>query len=213
MFTGIVEGKRPVVALSTVDEGLDFVVELGALAEGCGLGDSIAINGCCLTVSALKDTAVTFHAGRETLGLTYLGELSVGDAVNVERSLSFGDPFGGHLVSGHVDGVGEITGIEPEPSQCIMRFRLPDTLRDQVMLKGSIALDGISLTITEHAGRDIAVALIPHTLHVTNLGDRKVGDRVNVECDMMGKWIQRQAQPLMDEMRALLKRAEDRLHE
>ena len=213
MFTGIVEAKRPVVALSTLDEGVDFVVDLGKLAEGCGLGDSIAINGCCLTVAALGGSEVTFHAGRETLALTHLNRLQEGVLVNVERSLSFGDPLGGHLVSGHVDGTGEVVAIEPEPSQCIMRFRLPESLKDQVMLKGSIALDGVSLTITEHEGCDIAVALIPHTMAVTNLGEKKVGDPVNVECDMMGKWIQRQAQPLMEEMRALLQRAKDGLHD
>lgn len=201
MFTGIVESKCLITALDAENEGIDFLLELAELSSGCGLGDSIAINGCCLTVASIKGTTVAFHAGRETLDLTHLGELKAGDFVNVERSLRFGDQLGGHLVSGHVDGVGEVVEIVQEPSQTVMRFRIPETLVDQVILKGSIALDGISLTITEHAFDRIAVALIPHTMEVTNLGDKSVGDAINVETDMIGKWIQKQAMPVVEQLR------------
>ncbi len=203
MFTGIIESKCLVTSLDAQNEGIDFLLELGELSSGCGLGDSIAINGCCLTVAAIEGAVVSFHAGRETLDLTHLGQLKAGDQVNVERSLRFGDQLGGHLVSGHVDGVGEVIDIVEEPSQTVMRFRIPERLVDQVILKGSIALDGISLTITEHDFDKIAVALIPHTMEVTNLGSKSVGDPINVETDMIGKWIQKQAMPVVEELRKM----------
>ncbi len=203
MFTGIIEAKRPVTSLAHKDEGIDFRVDLGPLAADCGLGDSIAINGCCLTVASLQGSEVEFHAGRETLDLTHLGTLVAGDEVNIERSLRFGDQLGGHLVSGHVDGTGRVVAIETEPSQTVMRFEIPSRLQDQVILKGSVALDGISLTVTEHEANIIAVALIPHTMAITNLGTKVVGDPIHVETDMIGKWIQRQAMPVVEQLKSL----------
>ncbi|MFT7617262.1 MAG: riboflavin synthase [Planctomycetota bacterium] len=208
MFTGIIEAKKPVTVLTANDGGIDFWVDIGELFDGCGLGDSIAVNGCCLTVAAMDGTSVEFHAGRETLELTHLGSFEVGSRVNIERSLRFGDQLGGHLVSGHVDGVGEVIAVEPEPSQTVMRIRIPAQLKNQVILKGSVALDGISLTISEHIEDVIAVSLIPHTMAITNLCDKKVGDPMNVESDMIGKWIQRQAMPVVEQLRTLADKAQ-----
>lgn len=209
MFTGIVEMKLPLIAPRRTEEGLEFGLDLGLLpTEGAGaprLGDSIAVNGCCLTIAELGASGARFHAGRETLGLTNLGGLEAGSLVNVERALRFGDQLGGHLVSGHVDGVGQVHEIVPEESQTVMRFSLPERLLDQVILKGSIALDGVSLTITEVKGPVIAVALIPHTLEVTTLGEKTVGDPINVETDMLGKWILKQTMPITEQLKDLLK--------
>ena len=199
MFTGIVEDKCPVVGLDRGDDLIKLTVDLDELTEGVGLGDSIAVNGCCLTVEELDGPEVSFHAGRETLGLTNLGDLVLGSFVNIERSLAVGDKLGGHFVSGHVDGVGTVAAIEPEASQTWMSFDLPENLARQVLLKGSISLDGVSLTITEKKGSRVSVALIPHTLEVTTMGDYQVGDRINVETDMLGKWILERLDPILEE--------------
>lgn len=200
MFTGIVETNLPVAAVEKHAEGLDFELELGTVFSELNLGESIAVDGCCLTIAALDGGKARFQAGRETLSLTTLDEIAVGRPVNVERALAFGDRLGGHLVSGHVDGVGRVTSIVEEPSQTVMSFELPERLAGEVILKGSVALDGVSLTITEVSGPVISVALIPHTLEVTTLGVREVGQRINVETDMIGKWIVQQTGPLLEEI-------------
>ncbi|MCB9831070.1 MAG: riboflavin synthase [Planctomycetes bacterium] len=205
MFTGIVETKLPILDPRVEGEGLDFGLDLGPL-EGAAprLGDSIAVNGCCLTIARLEAGEARFHAGRETLSLTNLGAIRAGSLVNVERALRFGDQLGGHMVSGHVDGVGRVAEIVPEDSQTVMRFELPERLMKEVILKGSIALDGVSLTLTEIVGRVVAVALIPHTLAITTLGDVRVGDPINVETDMIGKWILKQTGPINEQLNQLL---------
>jgi riboflavin synthase len=189
VFTGIIIDRQPVLHASFRDEGLDFDIDLGRAGSEAGLGDSIAVDGCCLTIESLDGTRARFHAGRETLGLTTLDRISAGREVNLEPALRLGDKIGGHLVSGHVDGVGEVASIRSEPSQTWMSFRLPERLREEVILKGSICLDGVSLTITELRDDTVSVALIPHTLAVTTLGQRAVGDRVNVETDGTSKWV------------------------
>ena len=204
MFTGIVEKKVSFETPVLGEDGLDFWVNLGDIGAEVKLGDSIAVNGCCLTVAEKNGSRVFFHAGRETLQLTNLGVLRQGEHINMERSLQFGAPLGGHLVSGHVDGLGRVLEITAEASQTIMRFEIPDQVKEQVVLKGSIALDGVSLTLIQVQGCEVAVAVIPHTLAVTTLGEKKVGDPINVEADMIGKWILKQAGPLMGEMRALI---------
>ncbi|HGY92467.1 MAG TPA: riboflavin synthase [Planctomycetes bacterium] len=200
MFTGIVEGLCPVVAAEFGGQGLRLTVDLACAAEGVQVGDSIAVDGCCLTVTELEGTFASFHAARETLGLTTLATMESGRRVNIERALAFGDRLGGHLVSGHVDGLGEVVEVRAESSQTWMTFRLPDRLFAQTLLKGSIALDGVSLTITEKCDGHISVALIPHTLEVTTLGSKRKGDRVNVETDMMGKWIMERLGPVLEEL-------------
>jgi riboflavin synthase len=191
MFTGLVEHSCRVHAAELGPDGLRLAIDLDAVADGVALGDSIAVNGCCLTVAALSGKTATFHAGRETLELTSLATATApGQRVNVERSLRVGQTLGGHFVSGHVDGTARVLAIAPEPSQTVMTFELPPRLAAQVVLKGSIAIDGVSLTVISVREGHVAVALIPHTLAVTTLGGRRPGDLVNVETDMLSKLVQ-----------------------
>ncbi|MEZ6194774.1 MAG: riboflavin synthase [Planctomycetota bacterium] len=198
MFTGIVAATARIEALRSLGDGVVFECELGPLAADAALGDSIAVDGCCLTIETLEGTRARFHAGRETLGLTTLGALRDGDRVNLEPALALGERLGGHLVSGHVDGVAEVTAVEPEATQTVMRFRLPPALASQVHLKGSICLSGVSLTLIAVEGPEVAVALIPHTLGATTLGERRAGDRINVETDLMGKWLHAMLRPVVE---------------
>jgi riboflavin synthase len=191
MFSGIVEGLKTVVSQRDDESGKTIAVDLAELAAGVRTGDSVAIDGCCLTVEALSGAVATFHAIGETLRLTTLGGLRRGSRVNVERSLKVGDQLGGHLVSGHVDGVAPVVGKRRDADQTWMTVDLPVPLSELVLLKGSIALDGVSLTVAGIDGRRVSVALIPHTLEHTTLGSRETGASLNVECDMIGKWVRR----------------------
>ena len=192
MFTGLVEGSG--LVLDTVTEGLALrlVVEVPAVFGGdARIGESVALNGCCLTLIGIEERNWAFQAGPETLARTNLGGVGVGHKLNLERALRVGDRWGGHIVQGHIDGVGEVERIHPEGDWTTMWFRLPESLAPQVVPKGSIAVDGVSLTVVE-AGRDhFSVALIPHTLSQTTLGWRKIGDPVNIETDIVGKYVQK----------------------
>jgi len=154
------------------------------------LGESVAINGCCLTAVTIDENRWTFQAGSETLSKTNLGRLRAGDAVNLERALPVDGRLGGHFVQGHVDGVGQVERIEREGDWITMWFRLPEALLRQLVPKGSIAVDGVSLTVVQIVGNCFSVALIPHTLEMTTLGLRKPGDEVNIETDILGKYVQ-----------------------
>lgn len=155
------------------------------------IGDSICINGCCLTVVAIDSQLLDFEAGEETLSRTNLGELTLGSRVNLERSLAVGDRLGGHYVTGHVDTLGELIERAEDPPWANLRFSIPKHLASQVASKGSIAIDGISLTVVDVTDSSFTVALIPHTLSVTTLGQRRVGDKVNLETDVLAKYVQR----------------------
>lgn len=192
MFTGLVECQGQVAQLRA--EGAAVRLEIG-LPEGYAvdaqLGESVAINGCCLTVVERTDGRLAFQAGEETLSKTNLGALRRGDAVNLERSLPVGARLGGHFVQGHVDGTGTIERIETDGEWTTMEFSVPPELALQMVAKGSVAVDGISLTLVRVDGARFSVALIPHTLSVTTLGRKRVGDRVNIETDILGKYIQK----------------------
>ena len=197
MFTGLIEGLGRVAALQAETAGLRLVIAPpapmlgGEEADRCRLGDSVAINGCCLTVIEIKHDCWSFQAGTETLSKTNLGRLNVGDAVNLERSLPVNGRLGGHFVQGHVDGVGQVDAIDREGEWVSMWFRVHETLAQLMVPKGSVAVDGISLTVV-HVERDrFSVALIPHTLGVTTLGVRAAGDPVNIETDILGKYVQK----------------------
>lgn len=197
MFTGLVEGLGTVQALVTEEAGLKVVVAPPAVMfsggdrDRCQLGDSVAINGCCLTVIEIRHDCWAFQAGIETLSKTNLGRLQSGDAVNLERSLPVNGRLGGHFVQGHVDGVGHVTAIDREGDWVTMWFQVPVVLAELMVAKGSVAVDGISLTLV-HVERDrFSVALIPHTLAMTTLGQRHVGDPVNIETDILGKYVQK----------------------
>ncbi|MEW4490131.1 riboflavin synthase [Thalassoglobus sp. JC818] len=194
MFTGLVEAIGTVI--STEPDGPGIVLSISPQSEmrdleSVEIGDSISINGCCLTVIRNDGESLWFQAGSETLSKTNLGEFEVGTPVNLERSLRPTDRMGGHFVQGHIDGTGLIDAIETEGEWVNMWFRVPQHLTGQMVAKGSIAVDGISLTLVNVEADRFSVALIPHTLEVTTLGRRKVGDRVNIETDIVGKYMEK----------------------
>jgi len=191
MFTGIVEGLCPVVA---VRRGAVWrlTIELGELANDVKPGDSVAIDGACLTAVAVEGSRVDFEAIGETLARTTLASLSVGRKVNIERSLRVGDRLGGHFVAGHVDAVGTIRAKQPQPNQTLLRVAIPAELMRFVAVKGSVAIDGVSLTVVEVAREAFAVALIPFTLEHTTLGFKGPGHAVNVEVDLLARYVAKQ---------------------
>jgi riboflavin synthase len=194
MFTGLVEEKGSVVSIVPINQ--DSAVELTVLVEvvhtGASIGDSIAINGCCLTVVKIEGPNLTFEAGSETLLRTNLGQLKSGSPVNLERALAAGQRMGGHYVSGHVDGLGTVDQRNDDGEWAEFWFRVPQELTRQMASKGSVTVDGISLTLVGVEDERFSVALIPHTLDVTTLGQRNVGDTVNIETDLLAKYVQRQ---------------------
>ncbi|GIW97463.1 MAG: riboflavin synthase subunit alpha [Pirellulaceae bacterium] len=192
MFTGLVEAYEPVERLFAEGPGMVLAIRTPELFDDVGIGDSIAINGCCLTVIRLADGCMEFQAGAETLQKTTLGILRPGDCVNLERALALGARVGGHLVTGHVDAQGQVTAREDDGQWCTMRFSAPTSLLRQMAPKGSVAIDGVSLTLVDVTDHDFSIALIPHTLSVTTLGQRRVNDLVNLETDLLAKYVQRQ---------------------
>lgn len=191
MFTGLVEGTAPLVEAVSQGAGVRFSFDLGDLSHGVQLGDSISISGCCLTVIALNGKIVSFEAGEETLKKTGLGKLKAGNLVNIERSLRVGDRMGGHFVSGHVDGQGTLRRRADDGAWSYFYFEAPIGLLRQMASKGSITIDGVSLTLVEVSDSEFSIALIPHTLSVTTLGSLREGDTVNIETDILAKYVQR----------------------
>lgn len=191
MFTGIIEYLGKVKQVKLQASSAIIVVDVGLLSDDVNPGDSIAINGACLTVTQIKDSEVYFDVSTETLSKTTIGGLKTSDNVNIERSLKMGDKLGGHFVTGHVDGVGVINKVENEPGQCTVWFSVSEELTNMMIKKGSVAVDGISLTIVEIRDGLFSVALIPYTLEATTLGFKKAGQKVNIETDMLGKWVKR----------------------
>ena len=199
MFTGLVEGQGKIIELARETAGVRVVVEPPAaflepssttsVPSQCG--DSIAINGCCLTIVSMSAEGWAFQAGQETLSKTNLGALERGDLVNLERSLPVNGRLGGHFVQGHVDGVGTVDRIDRDADWVTMWFRVPESLTELMVPKGSVAVDGISLTLVEVQSDRFSVALIPHTLSVTTLGRRAVGATVNIETDILGKYAKK----------------------
>ena len=190
MFTGLVETKSQILELTERAPGVRLAVAGGEVARGSRLGDSIAINGCCLTVVDVRGERLEFDAGAETLSRTNLGRLQVGSYVNLERSLQVGDRLGGHFVSGHIDATGELDQRLDESGWSTFWFRVPARLRGQMASKGSIAVDGVSLTLVDVETERFSVALIPHTLQQTTLGDLQVCDIVNIETDILSKYVE-----------------------
>lgn len=200
MFTGLVQTLTEVVKLALEPGGVRLVVRDAGVAARAEIGDSIAVNGCCLTVVEVDAGRVAFQAGEETLSRTNLGELKPGDRVNLETSLKMGDELGGHLVTGHIDGVAMVDERHDAAEWATFWFRVPPALTRQMASKGSVAVDGVSLTLVEVEDERFSVALIPHTLSVTTLGTRQVGDRVNIETDVLAKYVERQLALRSDEM-------------
>jgi riboflavin synthase len=192
MFTGLIEHVGAVIRLEPIGPGVRLIVRSAAVAERTNVGDSIAVNGCCLTVVAVRSDEMSFEAGSETLSRTNLGRLSIGSGVNLERSLKIGDRLGGHYVTGHIDAVGTLDARRDEGEWSFFWFRVPRDLTRQMASKGSIAVDGVSLTLVNVEAERFSVALIPHTLAVTTLGKLAVGGVVNIETDVLAKYVERQ---------------------
>ena len=192
MFTGIVEGIGKVKKISKITKNrsaIQMIVDLGKHSKGLKTGQSVALNGVCLTVTKLSKDGCTFEMIEETTKKTDLGNLKPGGIVNIERSLRAGDRLEGHFVLGHVDGVGIIKKIEKKPKEVQVWFQIPRNLSKYVVKKGSIAIDGISLTVVEMKNNMASVCLIPHTIEVTNFKTKKIGDKINIETDILGKYI------------------------
>lgn len=189
MFTGLVEAMGRIEATEPQDGGLRLWVDAGALAAEPAVGDSVAVDGCCLTVVGREGPRIAFDAIPETLRRTTLGQRGVGDSVNLELPLLPTDRLGGHFVQGHVDAVTEVTGRTGQGADVIMSFKTPPALRKQIVEKGSIAIDGVSMTVAGVSEDGFSVALIPHTLAVTTLGLRRPGDSVNLEGDILAKYV------------------------
>lgn len=184
MFTGIIQGTAEIVAIVEKQDFRTHTVRLpAALLPGLQTGASVAHNGCCLTVTAIDGELVSFDLMGETLRLTNLGMLQVGDRVNVERAARFGDDIGGHAMSGHIMGTAEVTQVLESENNRQVWFRVPEALRKYIFTKGYIGIDGISLTIGEVRGDEFCVNLIPETLARTNIAMRRPGARINIEID------------------------------
>ena len=196
MFSGIVQALGRTVEARAVPPGMRLVIDAGPVASDAALGASVAVNGCCLTVVERDDTRLSFDVGPETLLRTNLGRLVAGSPVNLERSLRIGDELGGHFVSGHVDALGTLDRRIDDREWSTCWFRVPPELTRQMVAKGSIAVDGVSLTLVDVESDRFSVMLIPHTLAVTTLGSRREGDAVNIETDLLAKYVQRQLLPM-----------------
>ncbi|MDR0183558.1 riboflavin synthase [Lysobacter arvi] len=192
MFTGIIEGVGRLASLEHRGGDVRLTVDVGTLAfDAVQLGESIAVNGVCLTVVEFDARSFAADASNETLALTTLGTLAVGDAVNLERAMRPTDRLGGHLVSGHVDGLGRVERIEPDARAQRWRFSAPAPLLRYIAKKGSICVDGVSLTVNEVDDAGFDVALIPHTVAHTRFADTRVGDAVNLEIDLVARYVER----------------------
>jgi riboflavin synthase len=192
VFTGLVEGMAVLVDRAVGGFGQRLTFDLGPLSEGVQQGDSICLSGCCLTVVAIDGAHCTFELGSESLSRTWFGDLQSGGRVNCERSLRAGDRLGGHFVTGHVDAVGTVIARRDEGEWRFLHFSGPVALMRHMAGKGSVAIDGVSLTIVDADDSHFSVALIPHTLLVTTLGGLDTGSRVHLESDILAKYVARQ---------------------
>ncbi|MDD4170167.1 MAG: riboflavin synthase [Desulfotomaculaceae bacterium] len=191
MFTGIIEELGTIRNIRRGADSAQLVISAEKVLEDVQVGDSIAINGVCLTVVHFTTREFAADVMAETLSKTNLGKLTPGDPVNLERALRLGDRLGGHLVSGHIDGAGTIIRMERHDIATLISIQAPREVMRYIINKGSVAIDGISLTVVDFEAEHFRVSLIPHTAHATTLGLKKVGDTVNLEGDVIGKYIER----------------------
>jgi riboflavin synthase len=189
MFTGIVQGLGRVESITISGNKARIKIHCGALAARVSSGDSVSVSGVCLTATSIEREEVAFDAVATTLSKTRLGRLKRGDKVNLELALKLGDPLGGHLVYGHVDGLGTIRAVDRQPGEVRIRIEAPSEVMDYLVVRGSVALDGISLTVAKLLSNGFEVAVIPFTLKETTLVEAKAGDPVNLEGDMIGRWV------------------------
>ena len=208
MFTGLVE---EVGRVSRLEQGemLSLSISAGRAAEDTREGDSVSVNGVCLTVGKADGRTLSFYAMPETLRRTALGELAEGSAVNLERAMAAGSRFGGHIVQGHVDGVGEVLRVRPEGEAEIWEFAAPDSVLRYAVEKGSVCVDGISLTLVSIEEGSFTVSILPQTRANTNLAELGVGDRVNLEADVIGKYVERLLEPRLEKFATTERSIED----
>lgn len=191
MFTGIVQALGRIVRIETRGGDLRLFVDVSALDAELAPGDSLCVSGVCLTVTVREAGTLAFDVSNETLALTTLGALRTGAAVNLEPALRLSDRLGGHLVSGHVDGVGRVVSIAPDARSQRWTFEVPAPLSRYIAMKGSVCIDGVSLTVNDVEGQRFGVNLIPHTVEATTFRDKRVGDAVNIEVDLVARYLER----------------------
>lgn len=191
MFTGIVEEVGTVKGISRGEKSIRLTVECSKILEDAGLGDSISVNGVCLTVTDMYRDSFTADVMPETMRATNLQQLKPGSPVNLERAMTAGGRFGGHIVSGHIDGTGEVARLEKEDNAVWLTIKADENILRYVIHKGSIAVDGISLTVQQLDSSSFKIAVIPHTRDYTILPGKRVGDKVNLECDLIGKYVEK----------------------
>lgn len=204
MFTGLIQEIGEIAESRPRAGGRDLVLRAPGMAGDLALGESVAVNGVCLTVEAHDGSTFRVHAGEETLRLTTVGQAGAGVRVNLERALLPGSRLGGHFVQGHVDGMGTVRALRPSGSTLWLEIDAPPELARYLAPKGSVAVDGVSLTVVDCREATFSLAIIPHTLAETNLGDRRAGDRVNLEADVLAKYVEqllaaREARPGLTE--------------
>ena len=199
MFTGIIQDVGTITSIKKGSKSQVMTIETSIL-EDVNIGDSIATNGLCLTVTSLKNTQFSVDIMAESLRRSNLGKLQVGSKVNLEKAMAMGDRFGGHMVSGHIDDVGIISNTFVEDNATWVNIDVPEHLRKYCILKGSIAIDGISLTVSKLTNKGVSVSIIPHTKDQTTLLSKKVGDQVNLEMDMMIKYVEQLMKPVKDNL-------------
>ncbi len=208
MFTGLVEGTGRVVSLR--EGGMARIeVSAGPLAEGVNVGDSVAVNGVCLTVNEVHGEEFVFNAMQETLRRTALADLEAGSLVNLERAMTPQAQFGGHIVQGHVDGVGEVLGVTPEGDAEVWEFAAPEAVLRYLVEKGSVCVDGVSLTVVAVREGSFTVSILPQTKAATNMRGLSIGDRVNLEADVIAKYVERLLGPRSGSMQNLERSVED----
>lgn len=195
MFTGIVEEMGKISAIRQGAKSAQLTIQAKTVLEGTRIGDSIAVNGVCLTVTSLSASAFTADVMAESLRRSSLGDLSPGSPVNLERAMAADGRFGGHIVSGHIDGTGTISAFRREDNAVWVTVSTPANLLRYIVEKGSVAIDGVSLTVAAVTERDFSVSLIPHTGAQTILLQKRVGEKVNLECDIIGKYVEKLLQP------------------
>lgn len=195
MFTGLIETVGRVSAIERRGSAALLRIDSALPAVEIAIGDSVAVNGACLTVTAKAATALTFDVSPESLASTTLGTLGSGSRVNLERAIRLGDRLGGHIVTGHIDAIARLSGIREESGNHILNFSLPPESARYLVAKGSVTIDGISLTVNTVSADGFSVNIIPHTFAHTTLAGTRVGQQVNIETDIIGKYVERLTQP------------------
>lgn len=191
MFTGIIEALGTIAEIRPVGQGKRLSLDADFILEQTKIGDSISVSGACLTVVGIEGLRFKVDISPESLGKTIFGRAKVGDRVNLERALRLSDRIDGHLVSGHIDGMGTIKQKKMIGNSIVVKIEVPEPLTRYMIKKGSVAVDGISLTINNFDSKSFDVSIIPHTAKMTTIGSKKVGDLVNIETDMIGKYVER----------------------